>query len=599
MSFRVRADRMVSPGAGAVRVRPEVVMDRVHGPLRRLQSPGAPRPYFGEARPPAGNHVARTLILELRDPEERRAALLEDGRLSLLWVERDDDRSLVGNIYKGKVLRVEPSIGAAFVDLGIDRPGFLPADDAFTVLNGEAPPETPVPATGDVAPDLPPDALAGAAPTTAGDGAPAEAAAASAAAAAEPAAAPEFPPRPPAPPIDELFKAGEPVVVQVARDAIGRKGPTLTTHISFPGRTLVLFPSLGRRAVSRKIEDPEARKRIQGTLEQLGFPEGVGVVARTAFLDADPAEVEAEAARLIRAHRAVADTAPAADAPSLLHEEADFVTRAVRELAIRAPEGSALPLKVIADTEEAVARARTALGVGASVEVEFHSSPVPIFHALGIERAVRELDDPRVTLPGGASLVIDETEAMWTIDVNSGRLRTGASIEATALETDLLAAKEAARQIRLRDLSGLIAVDFIDCREAANRQKVEDTFRAELAKDPARLRAAALSEFMTVEITRRRLRSGAARSGAVPCPSCRGRGRIHSAAAAGLRALRDLRNLTATGPQRQVEVRCSQEIANDLQRRQADLDRLRGGGARIDVAVVPASPADWFEVRRK
>lgn len=569
-------------------------MIRVSAPLRGPQSPGAPCPYFGEAPPPAGNHVARTLILELRDPEERRAALLEDGRLSLLWVERDDDRSLVGNIYKGKVLRVEPSIGAAFVDLGIDRPGFLPADDAFTVLNGEAPPETAA-ASADATPAAPPPADAGAvasAPETP-DGAPAVGPEASAV------AAPEFPPCPPAPPIDELFKAGESVVVQVARDAIGRKGPTLTTQISFPGRTLVLFPSLGRRAVSRKIEDPEARKRIQGTLEQLGFPEGVGVVARTAFLDADPAEVEAEAVRLIRAHRAVADTAPAADAPSLLHEEADFVTRAVRELAIRAPEGSSLPLTVIADTEDAVARARTALGVGAAAVVEFHSSPVPIFHALGVERAVRELDDPRVTLPGGASLVIDETEAMWTIDVNSGRLRTAASIEATALETDLLAAKEAARQIRLRDLSGLIAVDFIDCREPANRQKVEDTFRAELAKDPARLRAAALSEFMTVEITRRRLRSGAARSGAVPCPSCRGRGRIHSAAAAGLRALRDVRNIVAGGAQRQVEVRCSQEIANDLQRRQADLDRLRGGGARIDVVVVPACPADWFEVRRK
>ena len=402
------------------------------------------------------------------------------------------------------------------------------------------------------------------------------------------------------PAIDELFKPGETVVVQVSRDAIGRKGPTVTTHLSFPGRTLVLFPSIGRRAVSKKIEDEATRRRIHETLESLGFADGVGVVARTAFADADKSEIEGEAARLMAISRRVADGATSANAPALLHEEAEFVTRAVRELAIRAPEGSEPPLRIVADTADGTERARAALGsVGPGVEILHHAEALPIFHAFGVERLVRELDDPRVPLPGGGSLVIDQTEAMWTIDVNSGRLRTLATIEETALETDLLAAREAARQIRLRDLSGLVAVDFIDCRDEVNRQKVAAEFRAELAKDPARLRAADMSEFMTMEITRRRLRSGAARSGSVVCSSCRGRGAVHSPAAASLRLLRDIRAAAASTSPKGVEIRCAAAVATDLERRKPELDQLRAAGLRAEVVVLPGAPSDWFEVRRR
>jgi ribonuclease E len=301
--------------------------------------------------------------------------------------------------------------------------------------------------------------------------------------------------------------------------------------------------------------------------------------------------------------REVARGAASSAAPALLHGEADFVTRAVRELAVRSPEGTGGALRVVTDHADAAAAARRALGASAAeVEVEVHASASPLFHVNGVERAVRQLDEPRVLLPGGASLVIHETEAMWTIDVNSGRLRSGDTPEANALETDLLAAREAARQIRLRDLPGLVVIDFIDfidCREAANRARVEETLRAELAKDPARMRVAPLSEFMVAEITRRRLRSGPARSGASTCRTCRGRGRVLSPAAVGLAALREVRALLADGAPRGVLVVCPPEVADDLARRREDLEELRRRhSVPVDVRSSTSLEGDRFEVRR-
>jgi Rne/Rng family ribonuclease len=508
--------------------------------------------------------LTRVLLLETREPEERRAALLEDGTLSLLWVEREDDRTLVGNVYLGSVVRVEPSIGAAFVDLGLDRPGFLPADDAaFREIQEEL---------GAAGPAGPADAPAEQAPREA---------------------------RPPRR-IEDLVRTGDRVVVQVARDAVGRKGPTVTTHVSFAGRTLVLMPSLGRLAVSRKIADPEVRREAEDRLRRLGLPQGLGAVARTASVAAAESEMVAEAARLVAAWRAMQDAVPGARAPALLHAEDDFVTRSVRELSVRAPEGSAGPLRIVVDDADAAERARSLTSqIDPAPEVVLHESPAPLFHAFGVERAVRALDDAEVPLPGGASLVIHETEAMWSVDVNSGRLRTGESLEETALATDLLAAREVARQIRLRDLSGLIVVDFIDCREDANRARVEEALRAELARDPAKMRVAPLSEFMVAEITRRRLRSGAARSGSHRCPTCRGRGRIHSARAAGLAALRDVRALLSDGSRRGVEVHAAPAVAAELDRRRPEIDALEARhGGRVVVLRSTSLDGDRFEVRR-
>jgi len=487
--------------------------------------------------------LTRLLLLNLADDEERRAALVEDGRLSLLWVERADERSLAGDVYKGRVTHVERSIGAAFVDIGLDRPGFLHGDD--------------VAATPDD-----PDAVT--------------------------------------PPIDELLAPGQVVVVQVVRDAVLHKGPTLTGRVSIPGRLLVALRGGTRVAVSRKIADETERARLETILAGLARPEGLGVVVRTAAVGASAEELAAELDALIEEEAALAAAAAKSPAPSLLREESDLVARAVRDLAARAPEGAVGPTRVIVDVESARRRVEELLrGAADGATVELHAGSAPLFHSHGIERDVRALDEPRVALPGGACLVIHETEALWAIDVNSGRMRDAESLEATALAVDLAAAREAARQIRLRDLGGLVVVDFIDCMDPANRASVEETLRAELLKDPARMRVAPLSEFMVAEITRRRVRAGPSHAGSQSCPTCRGRGRVRAPRATGLAALRELRAVVAEGARADLEIACAPPVAADLGTRAASIEALeRASGASIRVVADPSLPQDRFEVRK-
>ena len=489
--------------------------------------------------------MTRSLLLNLEDDEERRAALVEDGRLSLVWVERAEEKSLVGNIYKGRVTNVEPSIGAAFVDIGLDRPGFLHGGD--------------VPALSE------------------DTGSPAETA-----------------------PIHQLVEAGQDIVVQVTRDPLGHKGPTLTGHVSIPGRRVVLFPGLGRKAVSRKITDPAERARLEQIVSAVPGMQSLGVVVRTAAEGVSAQELSEELANLLVEFQDFEAAASSCRVPSMLREDSDFVTRAVRELLGRNPEGSAGPVRILCDTQEGVRRASAALASAAGVpEVELHGGELPLFHAHGIEREIRGLDEPRVPLPGGACLVIHETEALWAIDVNSGRMRDAQNLEETALQVDLTAAAEAARQIRLRDLGGLVVVDFIDCIAPENRAKVEEKLRTELAKDPARMRIAPLSEFMVAEITRRRMRSGPAHAGSAVCPGCRGRGRTRAPRSAGLAALREVRAVLANKAEAGVEVWCSPVIAEDLDDRVAALRALEERhGVVVRVHVDDQMPHDRFDVRR-
>ncbi len=491
--------------------------------------------------------MSRALLLNLVHDEERRAALLEDGRLSLLWIERREEHTFVGNVYKGRVLRLEPSIGAAFVELGLERPGFLHASDVRRPWSEDA-----------------------------GEGAVRDGDLA----------------------IQDYVQAGDDVVVQVTRDPIGHKGATISTYVSLPGRTLVLIPRLGRTAVSRKIEDDGERERLRAVLDGFERPGDVGIVARTAAVGVEAGELASEYAELRKTHDRLMSTVELATAPALVHADDDFAARAVRELCARSPDGSRGPLQVIVDDPAAEDLLRDALSAEAEASIEVHDAEAPLFHAHGVEQEVRRLRSPRVPLPGGASLVIQQTEALWAIDVNSGRRRNGGNLEQTAVDTDLVAAVEVARQIRLRDLAGLIIVDFIDCKDPANRARVEEAVRTELARDPARMRIAGMSEFMVQEITRRRARAGAGRAGLAPCGACGGTGRVHKPAAAGLAALRDAGALLAKRGGATVEIACAPAVADDLEGREDELVRLeRRHRATIDVVEDPDLAPDRFVVR--
>jgi Rne/Rng family ribonuclease len=506
---------------------------------------------------PAADEPTRVLLLNVADDEERRAALLEFGRLSLLWVEREDERSLVGNVYHGRVLHVEPAIGAAFVDIGAERPAFLHADDA------DSDPFPTEPAEDETADPE------------------------------------ESEPRRPARDITELLEKGQSVVVQVLRDAYASKGASVTTHLSFAGRTLVLMPGLGRVGISRRITDQDTRERLRSAIEALPRPGGIGVVARTAAEHARPDEMAAELDELLAVHDAVVAAVPERPAVALLHEAADFVTRALRELGARAPEGSTGPTRVVTDRAESLDLVRR-LEDTASLEMipELHDSGEPLFHAFGIEQEVRDLARTRVPLRGGAHLVIEGTEALWAVDVNSGRFRPGNGLEQTALATDLLAARECARQIRLRDLSGLVMVDFIDCRDPVNRERVETAFRDELAKDPGRLRVAPMSEFMVVEVTRRRMRAGPVLSGTDSCPTCRGRGRLRSPSALALAGIRDARALLARGRSGTVVIRCDPVVREALDARADALQALAERyGVEVRVETAPDAEPEEVAVR--
>jgi ribonuclease E len=498
--------------------------------------------------------VPRILLLNVEDPEEQRALLLEDGRPSLYWVERADEVSLVGNVYRGRVVHLEPAIGAAFVDIGQERPGFLHVDD---IMPGFEPGKSVMPPFVERLP-----------PGEQND-------------------------------VATLLARGQELAVQVTRDPILQKGPSLTTHISLAARTAVLMPSLGRIGVSRRVMDEAVRDRVRDFIEGLGLPDGLGVVVRTAGAEADPDELGQDVQDLCRDLDLVRAAFRKERAPALLRQEGDFVTRALRDLLVRRVEGAERVTEVHVDDECAADRADRALAAATErPDVFVHDSPVPLFHAHEVESHVRKLHGTRVQLSGGASLVIQGTEALWAIDVNSGRMRRGTNLEETALSTGLLAAVEAARQIRLRDLGGLIVVDFIDCREPGHRRQVEDAFRDELAKDPARLRMAPMSEFMVAEITRRRLRRGPAYSGSTVCDDCGGRGRIVRPAPAALAALRDVRALLAGGA-REVLVQHGRGLAEELASRAEALERLSSEyGVPIRVSRQNGLPATAFRVTR-
>jgi len=448
---------------------------------------------------------------------ECRIAIVTDGALSELYTERSSRVSQVGNIYKGRVTNVEPSIQAAFVDFGKAKNGFLHISDLRPRYFPEGMNKTEDVGSKRARKDRPP--------------------------------------------IQACIKKGQEVVVQVTKEGIGTKGATLTTYLSIPGRYLVLMPGMHRLGVSRKIEDEATRAQMRAILEDLQPPPDMGFILRTAGMGRPKRELQRDLSYLLRLWKAVEQRSKEARAPAELYQESDLVIRTIRDVYNTEVE------RIICDDEVVACKVWEFLKLTmprTGNRVELYTGNLGLFDAFGLERELESITSPVVPLPSGGSLVIEQAEALVAIDVNSGRFRDTESTEQTALRTNTEAAPEVVRQLRLRDLGGVIIIDFIDMMQEKNRRRIENILREELKEDRARSKILRMSRFGIVEMTRQRVRPSLVSSTFQSCPHCGGTGHVKSDESQSLSVMRTLRLAANDERVSRIELTVSQTVADHI-----------------------------------
>jgi ribonuclease E len=497
-------------------------------------------------RTPAAERPRKILVMNVADRGEARVAILFDGKIDEVYLERSG-RSLAGNIYRGSVTNVEPSLQAAFVDIGHERNGFLHASDC-----------------------IPPDGgFAGVL-----DGKRKKAVRKITGRRNEPGR----------PPMEKMLKKGQDVLVQVTKDGIGNKGPALTTYLSLPGRYLVLMPGLNRLGVSKKIEDETQREELRKMLSELKPPKELGFIARTACVGHPLDDIARDLDFLVGLWQSLLKRAGGAKSPALIYQESDLVIRAIRDFL--PPDTD----RILVDNAEVTARVLEFLELVCPEmldRVETYEGAKPLFHEYGVEEELAKLGRRRVRLPAGGSLVIEQTEALVAIDVNTAKYRGRKDQPGAILATNLEAAREVAQQLRLRDIGGLIIIDFIDMDEASHCRQVEKELRAALERDRARIFVTAMSQLGVVEMSRQRTRPGLALSTFMRCPTCHGLGTVKSAESLGLDMLRETKALMSRGDCAEVETLFSPEMAVEITNLyRGDLARLEeSSGVKIIVAA--------------
>jgi ribonuclease E len=503
--------------------------------------------------------------------------------------------SLVNDIYRGRVVNLEPAIGAAFVDFGQGRNGFLHTSDVMArygdkdwsldqLVSTRVDPEEM--GESDQADLLDSD----------------EASEASKPGRKRPRATRSRRRQP----ITELLKKGQLVVAQVTKEAIGDKGPTLTTYISIPGRYLVLMPTISRIGVSRKIDDEKERRRLKRILQSLEIPDGMGVIVRTAGTGHTKADLKRDLEYLLHAWADFTKRLSIGRGPMPLYQESDVAIRTMRDLFTESTEAvyvddPGVHARLLEFTEQLMPEHID--------RIRLYGGARPLFHAYGVEQDFERIFARRVDLPSGGSIVFDQTEALVAIDVNSGKTRTGGyDFEEIALKANLEAVEEIARQIRLRDLGGIVVIDFIDMMRSGNMRAVERAFRQALSTDRARSKIGRISQFGLLELTRQRLGPGLTKKLFHHCPRCRGTGRernVESRAAAILRRLGSALTLKGFS---MVEVRALPEVIdfleneceNELRALEHRHDRriqLAAAPEQVEDSVLRYLRADGREVR--
>ena len=466
---------------------------------------------------------------------ETRVAILEDDLLAEVFVERERNRGVVGNVYKGRVSKVLPGMQSAFVDLGLERDGFLYVADVvntmeeFERLSGDddedepaAAPSAAVEAIGSGAAEVAASAPGPAAPAQNGGGGRGRGRGgrgdrgdAQKGLEAK---------------IEDLVKEGQDIIVQVAKEPLGTKGARLTSHVTMPGRFLVFMPTVDHVGVSRKISTREERNRLRGIVkefrEQHHF--GGGVIIRTAAEGKPKEDIVSDLTYFHRVWTEMRQKSESSRAPAVVFREASLVAKLLRDLltddyvAIRIDD---------AREYQRIVELLDRIMPGMSARVKLHDKPYPIFEEYGVQAELDKALKSKVWLKSGGSIVINQTEALVAIDVNTGRYvgkKTTGRLEDTIIKTNLEAAKEIVRQMRLRDLGGIIVLDFIDMEEKKNRQKVFQVVEQELRRDRSPSKALQVSDFGLVIVTRKRVKQSLERTLTEPCPYCSGTGTIKS-----------------------------------------------------------------------
>jgi len=437
--------------------------------------------------------MTRKMLINATHPEENRVAIVEGGVLTELDIEIAGKEQTKSNIYKATVVRVEQGLQAAFVDYGGERLGFLQVEEIHPSFQRNLEKEGEKKGR---------------------------------------------------PRITDLLHRGQEILVQIVKEERGTKGAALTTYISLPGRYMVLLPDSTTKGVSRKIEDEPVRKKLKEIMKSLDLPEDMGYIVRTAAIGQKNEELKRDFSYLVRLYENIRALEKKAKAPSLIYKESNLVIRSIRDYFTPDME------EVLVDDpkvfEEARDFFREIMPEYARL-VKLHQERRPIFARYQIEDQIQTISSNKVPLPSGGSIVIDTTEALVAIDVNSGKMAGEQGIESTATRTNLEAAAEVGRQLRLRDLGGLIVIDFIDMRERKNIREVEKAVKDALQNDKARVTVGRISQFGLLELSRQRIKAALAEGSFLPCPHCDGTGRIKSAEAQAIAFLRKLQAGIAKG----------------------------------------------------
>ena len=492
-------------------------------------------------------------------PQEIRVALLEEGTVVEVYMERKKDRSIMGNIYKGKAIRVLPGMQAAFVDIGMERAAFLYVTDAYSSIReyhqmldeGWEDQDTL---------EFESNSSYLSEPLQ----------------------------------IEDVVREGQELLVQVSRDPLGTKGTRITSHITLPGRYLVLMPTVNHVGISRRIRDEVERRRLGDTVLRIR-PPSIGFIVRTASEGAQEEELKNDMDLLRRIWENIQQKNETASAPSLIHSDLNMVLRVIRDLM------TADVKRVVTDSKDEYKQIIQFVEnymPRMQCDIDLYENRTPIFDVFGIEMELDKALKRRVWLKSGGYIVIETTEALTAVDVNTGKFVGKRNLEDTILKTNLEAAKEIAYQLRLRNIGGIIIIDFIDMEKESNRELVYHTLESALRKDRAKSNISKISELGLVEMTRKRTRESLTQLLGEPCPTCEGLGYVKSKTTICYDIFREIDRVSSDLGGKTVMVDVNPEVAEMLcEEERAGIERLeRALGKRIVVQGVARFHQDEFEI---